>query len=153
MVAMVTVTDRLPLGSSQPSPSAHGRSHSPVYANLQELKVCQSSLPPVPSGSPLHILNDWETHKDLSGRHFYYNRATGERTWKPPRTRDPSSSISSVPGDGLGRAGSEVQAAGPKGGGGYVRVWGGLWVCVGVCGLFQALQYSLPSIQEQVGSG
>ncbi|TWW70539.1 Rho GTPase-activating protein 12 [Takifugu flavidus] len=90
------------------SPSAHGRSHSPVYTNLQELKVCQSSLPPVPSGSPLHILNDWETHKDLSGRHFYYNRASGERTWKPPRTRDTSSSISSVQGDGLGTAESEA---------------------------------------------
>uniref|UniRef100_A0A3B5K3C9 Rho GTPase activating protein 12 n=1 Tax=Takifugu rubripes TaxID=31033 RepID=A0A3B5K3C9_TAKRU len=88
--------------TEQSSPSAHGRSHSPVYTNLQELKVCQSSLPPVPSGSPLHILNDWETHKDLSGRHFYYNRASGERTWKPPRTRDTSSSISSVQGDGLG---------------------------------------------------
>ncbi|XP_029698921.1 rho GTPase-activating protein 12b isoform X9 [Takifugu rubripes] len=92
----------------QSSPSAHGRSHSPVYTNLQELKVCQSSLPPVPSGSPLHILNDWETHKDLSGRHFYYNRASGERTWKPPRTRDTSSSISSVQGDGLGTAESEA---------------------------------------------
>lgn len=113
---MVTITDRLPLGCSQSSPSAHGRSHSPVYTNLQELKVCQSSLPPVPSGSPLHILNDWETHKDLSGRHFYYNRATGERTWKPPRTRDTRSSISSVQGDGLGTAESEVQAAGGDGG-------------------------------------
>uniref|UniRef100_A0A674NZ39 Rho GTPase activating protein 12 n=1 Tax=Takifugu rubripes TaxID=31033 RepID=A0A674NZ39_TAKRU len=79
--------------TEQSSPSAHGRSHSPVYTNLQELKVCQSSLPPVPSGSPLHILNDWETHKDLSGRHFYYNRASGERTWKPPRTRDTKSNL------------------------------------------------------------
>uniref|UniRef100_A0A671YHA4 Rho GTPase activating protein 12 n=1 Tax=Sparus aurata TaxID=8175 RepID=A0A671YHA4_SPAAU len=70
------------------SPTGQGRSDSPVYTNLQELKISQSSLPPVPSGSPLHILGDWETHKDLSGRHFYYNRATGERTWKPPRTRD-----------------------------------------------------------------
>uniref|UniRef100_A0AAQ5Z2Y1 Rho GTPase activating protein 12 n=1 Tax=Amphiprion ocellaris TaxID=80972 RepID=A0AAQ5Z2Y1_AMPOC len=72
------------------SPTGQGRSDSPVYTNLQELKISQSSLPPVPSGSPLHILGDWETHKDLSGRHFYYNRATGERTWKPPRTRDTS---------------------------------------------------------------
>uniref|UniRef100_A0AAX7T0M9 Rho GTPase activating protein 12 n=1 Tax=Astatotilapia calliptera TaxID=8154 RepID=A0AAX7T0M9_ASTCA len=72
------------------SPTSQGRSDSPVYTNLQELKISQSSLPPVPSGSPIHILGDWETHKDLSGRHFYYNRATGERTWKPPRTRDTS---------------------------------------------------------------
>ncbi|XP_076014262.1 rho GTPase-activating protein 12b isoform X2 [Genypterus blacodes] len=84
------------------SPTGQGRSDSPVYTNLQELKISQSSLPPVPSSSPLHILGDWETHKDLSGRHFYYNRATGERTWKPPRTRDTLSSTSSSRGDTQG---------------------------------------------------
>uniref|UniRef100_A0A3B4Z837 Rho GTPase activating protein 12 n=1 Tax=Stegastes partitus TaxID=144197 RepID=A0A3B4Z837_9TELE len=89
------------------SPTGQGRSDSPVYTNLQELKISQSSLPPVPSGSPLHILGDWETHKDLSGRHFYYNRATGERTWKPPRTRDTSSSTSSFRADSHGTAESE----------------------------------------------
>ena len=93
------------------SPTGQGRSDSPVYTNLQELKISQSSLPPVPSGSPLHILGDWETHKDLSGRHFYYNRATGERTWKPPRTRDASGSTSSIRGDSQGTAESEVRAA------------------------------------------
>ncbi|XP_026864309.2 rho GTPase-activating protein 12b isoform X2 [Electrophorus electricus] len=70
------------------SPSGQGRSESPVYTNLKELKISQSSLPPVPASSPLHILGDWETHKDASGRHFYYNRSTQERTWKPPRSRD-----------------------------------------------------------------
>uniref|UniRef100_A0A673WPN7 Rho GTPase activating protein 12 n=1 Tax=Salmo trutta TaxID=8032 RepID=A0A673WPN7_SALTR len=70
------------------SPAGQGRSESPVYTNLQELKISQSSLPPLPSSSPLHVLGDWETHKDLTGRHFYYNRASGERTWKPPRVRD-----------------------------------------------------------------
>nr|XP_004572341.1 rho GTPase-activating protein 12 isoform X5 [Maylandia zebra] len=89
------------------SPTSQGRSDSPVYTNLQELKISQSSLPPVPSGSPIHILGDWETHKDLSGRHFYYNRATGERTWKPPRTRDTSSSTSSTRGDSQCTAESE----------------------------------------------
>ncbi|XP_062415126.1 rho GTPase-activating protein 12b isoform X7 [Pungitius pungitius] len=89
------------------SPTGQGRSDSPVYANLQELKLSQSSLPGVPSSSPLHILGDWETHKDLSGRHFYYNRASGERTWKPPRTRDTSGSTSSARGDGQGTAGGE----------------------------------------------
>ncbi|XP_029313494.1 rho GTPase-activating protein 12b isoform X5 [Cottoperca gobio] len=89
------------------SPTGQGRSDSPVYTNLQELKISQSSLPPVPSSSPLHILGDWETHKDLSGRHFYYNRATGERTWKPPRTRDTSGSSSSIRGDSQGTAESE----------------------------------------------
>ncbi|XP_029979399.1 rho GTPase-activating protein 12-like isoform X2 [Sphaeramia orbicularis] len=90
------------------SPTGQGRSDSPVYTNLQELKISQSSLPPVPSGSPLHILGDWETHKDLSGRHFYYNRATGERTWKPPRTRDASGSTSSFRGDSQGTADGEL---------------------------------------------
>uniref|UniRef100_A0A8D2ZPQ0 Rho GTPase activating protein 12 n=1 Tax=Scophthalmus maximus TaxID=52904 RepID=A0A8D2ZPQ0_SCOMX len=84
------------------SPTGQGRSDSPVYTNLQELKISQSSLPPIPSSSPLHILGDWETHKDLSGRHFYYNRATGERTWKPPRTRDTSGSTSGIRGDSQG---------------------------------------------------
>ncbi|KAG9355191.1 hypothetical protein JZ751_000029 [Albula glossodonta] len=40
------------------------------------------------------MLGDWETHKDSSGRHFYYNRTTQERTWKPPRARDTSTSNS-----------------------------------------------------------
>ncbi|XP_022047885.1 rho GTPase-activating protein 12b isoform X7 [Acanthochromis polyacanthus] len=95
------------------SPTGQGRSDSPVYTNLQELKISQSSLPPVPSGSPLHILGDWETHKDLSGRHFYYNRATGERTWKPPRTRDTSSSTSSIRADSHGTAESEPPSPQP----------------------------------------
>ncbi|KAK2866539.1 hypothetical protein Q7C36_002595 [Tachysurus vachellii] len=70
------------------SPIGHGRPESPVYTNLRELKVSQSALPPVPSSSPLHVLGDWETHKDVNGRHFYYNKTTQERTWKPPRSRD-----------------------------------------------------------------
>uniref|UniRef100_A0A4W5Q291 Rho GTPase activating protein 12 n=1 Tax=Hucho hucho TaxID=62062 RepID=A0A4W5Q291_9TELE len=81
------------------SPAGQGRPESPVYTNLQELKISQSSLPPLPSSSPLHVLGDWETHKDLTGRHFYYNRASGERTWKPPRVRDASCSTSSSRGD------------------------------------------------------
>ncbi|XP_051910145.1 rho GTPase-activating protein 12b isoform X7 [Hippocampus zosterae] len=96
-------------GYKTTSPTGQGRSDSPVYTNLQELKISQSSLPPVPSGSPLHIHGDWETHKDLSGRHFYYNRATGERTWKPPRTRDASGSTGSFRGEGhQGTAESEL---------------------------------------------
>ncbi|XP_067108999.1 rho GTPase-activating protein 12-like, partial [Osmerus mordax] len=68
--------------------SGQGRPDSPVYTNLQELKISQSSQPPAPSSSPLHVLGDWETHKDVSGRHFYYNRSSQERTWKPPRARE-----------------------------------------------------------------
>ncbi|CAI5640481.1 unnamed protein product [Oreochromis niloticus] len=70
--------------------SGQGRPESPIYSNLQELKITQSTQPPLPSGSPLHVVGDWETHKDQNGRHFYYNRSTQERTWKPPRTRDNS---------------------------------------------------------------
>ncbi|XP_028448337.1 rho GTPase-activating protein 12 isoform X7 [Perca flavescens] len=76
------------------SSSGHGRSESPVYTNLQELKITTSNLPTFPSGSPLHVLGDWETYKDPTGRHFYYNRSTQERTWKPPRARDGSSGSS-----------------------------------------------------------
>ncbi|XP_036940862.1 rho GTPase-activating protein 12-like isoform X5 [Acanthopagrus latus] len=76
------------------SSSGQGRPESPVYTNLQELKITQSSLPPYPSGSPVHALGDWETYKDQNGRHFYYNRSTQERTWKPPRARDTSTGSS-----------------------------------------------------------
>ncbi|KAL7842418.1 hypothetical protein SRHO_G00241070 [Serrasalmus rhombeus] len=68
--------------------SPKGRPDSPVYTNLQDLKISQSSQPPLPSSSPLNTHGDWETHKDQNGRHFYYNRATQERTWKPPRARE-----------------------------------------------------------------
>ncbi|XP_076600867.1 rho GTPase-activating protein 12-like isoform X3 [Chaetodon auriga] len=74
------------------SSSGQGCSESPVYTNLQELKISQTSMPPFPSGSPLHVLGDWETYKDQNGRHFYYNRSTQERTWKPPRAKDTNSS-------------------------------------------------------------
>ncbi|XP_029686315.1 rho GTPase-activating protein 12 isoform X16 [Takifugu rubripes] len=76
------------------SSSGQGRSESPVYTNLQELKITQSTLPPAPAGSPLHVLGDWETYKDQNGRHFYYNRSTQERTWKPPRAKDVSTGSS-----------------------------------------------------------
>ncbi|XP_074841061.1 rho GTPase-activating protein 12 isoform X2 [Carettochelys insculpta] len=73
------------------TPSSQGRPDSPVYANLQELKISQSALPPVPTSCPVQINGEWETHKDTTGRCYYYNRGTQERTWKPPRwTRDGS---------------------------------------------------------------
>ncbi|XP_048366967.1 rho GTPase-activating protein 12 isoform X2 [Sphaerodactylus townsendi] len=73
------------------TPPSQGRPDSPVYANLQELKISQSSLPPLPATLPLQINGEWETHKDATGRCYYYNKGTQERTWKPPRlTRDPS---------------------------------------------------------------
>ncbi|KAM4728811.1 rho GTPase-activating protein 12-like isoform 3-T3 [Anableps anableps] len=77
-------TEQLQTGST----SGQGCSESPVYTNLQELKISKKSLPPLPSGSPLHVVGDWETYTDHSGRHYYCNRSTHERTWKPPRTKD-----------------------------------------------------------------
>ncbi|XP_077158611.1 rho GTPase-activating protein 12 isoform X9 [Paroedura picta] len=73
------------------TPPSQGRPDSPVYANLQELKISQSALPPVPMTVPIQINGEWETHKDNTGRSYYYNKVTQERTWKPPRwTRDSS---------------------------------------------------------------
>uniref|UniRef100_A0A665XE81 Rho GTPase-activating protein 12-like n=1 Tax=Echeneis naucrates TaxID=173247 RepID=A0A665XE81_ECHNA len=86
------------------SSSGQGRSESPVYTNLQELKISQTNQPPLPSGSPLHTLGDWEAYKDLSGRHFYYNRSTQERTWKPPRARDTSIGNSRVENHSTGES-------------------------------------------------
>ncbi|XP_069067357.1 rho GTPase-activating protein 12 isoform X4 [Pleurodeles waltl] len=84
------------------TPPAPKRPDSPVYANLQDLKISQSTLPPVPNGSPVQVFGEWETHKDNTGRAYYYNRKTQERTWKPPRcTRDSVAykGDSQIPGD------------------------------------------------------
>ncbi|XP_037132671.1 rho GTPase-activating protein 12-like isoform X4 [Syngnathus acus] len=72
--------------------SGRGRSDSPVYSNLQELKMSQSAAPPLPAGAPQQVLGDWESYKDPHGRLFYYNRCSHERTWKPPRARDANTS-------------------------------------------------------------
>ncbi|XP_078519471.1 rho GTPase-activating protein 12 isoform X2 [Lissotriton helveticus] len=84
------------------TPPAPKRPDSPVYANLQDLKISQSTLPPAPNGSPIQVFGEWETHKDNTGRAYYYNRKTQERTWKPPRcTRDSVAykGDSQIPGD------------------------------------------------------
>ncbi|XP_061150379.1 rho GTPase-activating protein 12-like isoform X4 [Syngnathus typhle] len=72
--------------------SGRGRPDSPVYSNLQELKMSQSAAPPLPAGAPQQVLGDWESYKDPHGRLFYYNRSSQERTWKPPRARDANTS-------------------------------------------------------------
>ncbi|XP_060728231.1 rho GTPase-activating protein 12a isoform X3 [Tachysurus vachellii] len=74
--------------SSSSAEQLQGRPDSPVYTNLQDLKISQSSLPPLPSSSPITTHAEWDTYKDANGRHFYCNRTTQERTWKPPRLRD-----------------------------------------------------------------
>ncbi|KAM5157687.1 rho GTPase-activating protein 12 isoform 4-T4 [Mantella aurantiaca] len=72
------------------------RSDSPVYANLQELKISLSNLPPQPNAAPVQITGEWETHKDSTGRFYYYNKASQERTWKPPRCTKETSRGESV---------------------------------------------------------
>ncbi|XP_028832203.1 rho GTPase-activating protein 12-like isoform X7 [Denticeps clupeoides] len=74
--------------SSSSTEQLQTRPDSPVYANLQDMKISTSSQPPVPSSSPLHTFGEWETHRDFGGRHYYYNTVTYERSWKPPRTKD-----------------------------------------------------------------
>uniref|UniRef100_A0AAY5EJ07 Rho GTPase activating protein 12a n=1 Tax=Electrophorus electricus TaxID=8005 RepID=A0AAY5EJ07_ELEEL len=74
--------------SSSSTEQLQGRPDSPVHTSLQQLKLSPSGLPPLPSGPALSTNGDWETHRDTSGRHFYYNVSTQERTWKPPRARD-----------------------------------------------------------------
>uniref|UniRef100_A0A8C7A282 Rho GTPase-activating protein 12 n=1 Tax=Neovison vison TaxID=452646 RepID=A0A8C7A282_NEOVI len=94
------------------TPPNQGRPDSPVYANLQELKISQSALPPLPGSPAIQINGEWETHKDSSGRCYYYNRGTQERTWKPPRwTRDTSISKGEFqsPGDQEYNASSQQQ--------------------------------------------
>uniref|UniRef100_A0A8C6U044 Rho GTPase activating protein 27 n=1 Tax=Neogobius melanostomus TaxID=47308 RepID=A0A8C6U044_9GOBI len=49
----------------------HGGSASSLHAALQDQK-----------------LSDWDFHHDTSGRPFYMNRVTLERSWKPPRGRE-----------------------------------------------------------------
>ncbi|XP_059827941.1 rho GTPase-activating protein 12b isoform X1 [Hypanus sabinus] len=80
------------------------RSESPVYANLQELKISQANLPPIPTSPPMHIHGEWEVHKDNTGRTFYYHKGTQERSWKPPRwTRDSINKEFDNQGDSLNR--------------------------------------------------
>nr|XP_055190476.1 rho GTPase-activating protein 12 isoform X5 [Nyctereutes procyonoides] len=94
------------------TPPNQGRPDSPVYANLQELKISQSALPPLPGSPAIQVNGEWETHKDSSGRCYYYNRGTQERTWKPPRwTRDTNISKGDFqsPGDQEYNASSQQQ--------------------------------------------
>ncbi|XP_041440353.1 rho GTPase-activating protein 15 isoform X2 [Xenopus laevis] len=62
---------------------------NPVYCNLEEMKMGKG-IPPSPIHPPVHMIDNWECHFDpLSGRNFYINIETKEKTWKPPRkTRD-----------------------------------------------------------------
>ncbi|XP_032901247.1 rho GTPase-activating protein 12 isoform X2 [Amblyraja radiata] len=80
------------------------RSESPVYANLQELKISQANLPAAPNSPPVQTHGEWEVHKDTTGRTFYYHKGTQERSWKPPRwTRDSVNKEFDNQGDSINR--------------------------------------------------
>ncbi|XP_041097692.1 rho GTPase-activating protein 15 isoform X2 [Polyodon spathula] len=68
--------------------------HSSLYSNQEKLKRVQT-LPPSPTQRPLQVLDLWEQHVDpASGRCFYVNSVTSERSWKPPRrARDRTSTL------------------------------------------------------------
>lgn len=58
---------------------------TPVYCNLEEMKQ-RKGAPPSPTCSPVHIGENWEYHVDPNtGRNFFINIETREKTWKPPR--------------------------------------------------------------------
>lgn len=58
---------------------------TPVYCNLEEMKQ-RKGAPPSPKCSPVHIVENWEYHIDpITGRNFFINIETREKTWKPPR--------------------------------------------------------------------
>ncbi|CAH2224454.1 rho GTPase-activating 9 isoform X2 [Pelobates cultripes] len=58
---------------------------NPVYCNLEEIKKSKGT-PPNPTCSPVQILENWECHFDpITGRNFFINMETREKTWKPPR--------------------------------------------------------------------
>uniref|UniRef100_UPI00398E68A6 rho GTPase-activating protein 15 isoform X1 n=1 Tax=Pristiophorus japonicus TaxID=55135 RepID=UPI00398E68A6 len=74
------------------------RPSSPVYSNLTELRLTGQG-PPSPTQPPAQVLDLWERHVDPdSGRNFYFNTVTKEKTWKPPRrARGHPASRSSTP--------------------------------------------------------
>ncbi|XP_035244902.1 rho GTPase-activating protein 15 isoform X2 [Anguilla anguilla] len=73
---------------------------SPLYSNLQEVKRQQAEPPsPRPGQRPLQVMDLWEQYLDpASGRCFYVNSVTQERSWKPPRRARTPNRVSPVPG-------------------------------------------------------
>nr|XP_033791951.1 rho GTPase-activating protein 9 isoform X7 [Geotrypetes seraphini] len=56
----------------------------PIYSNREDLKV--KVEPPSPTCAPVQVLEAWEQHIDpTTGRIYYVNSTTREKTWKPPR--------------------------------------------------------------------
>jgi len=61
--------------------------------------TCSRSPPsPQPTMAPTrHVMQDWDEFLDVSGRKFYYNAKTHEKSWKPPRRTRGSSEGYSAP--------------------------------------------------------
>lgn len=58
---------------------------SPLYTNLEELRNVKVD-PPTPTCSPMQVLDVWEQHVDpRTGRTYFFNLETKEKSWKPPR--------------------------------------------------------------------
>ncbi|XP_047439365.1 rho GTPase-activating protein 15 isoform X2 [Mugil cephalus] len=61
---------------------------SPLYTGTQQEKRQSQQEPPIPEPGqqPVQILDLWEQYSDpTTGRWFYVNSITKERSWKPPR--------------------------------------------------------------------
>lgn len=61
---------------------------SPLYTEMQPEKRLSLSEPPCPAAGqqPLQVVDLWEQFSDPStGRSYYVNSVTKERSWKPPR--------------------------------------------------------------------
>ncbi|XP_048878199.1 rho GTPase-activating protein 15 isoform X3 [Brienomyrus brachyistius] len=56
------------------------------YGNQQGMKYQPCPPSPAQGQRPLQVLDLWEQYRDpASGRCFYVNSVSGERSWKPPR--------------------------------------------------------------------
>ncbi|KAK2861888.1 hypothetical protein Q5P01_001421 [Channa striata] len=61
---------------------------SPVYTEMQPEKRPSQPEPPVPAPgqTPLQVMDLWEQYSDsATGRCYYVNSITKEKSWKPPR--------------------------------------------------------------------
>ncbi|XP_029682541.1 rho GTPase-activating protein 15 isoform X2 [Takifugu rubripes] len=76
---------------------------SPLYTEMQQDKRQPQSQPeppsPAPGQKPYQVLELWEQYLDPStGRSFYVNSITKERSWKPPRRARGRSANKAGPG-------------------------------------------------------
>ncbi|KAL4655776.1 rho GTPase-activating protein 9 isoform X2 [Arapaima gigas] len=104
----------------------HSLLESPLYSSLQEVKRRQAQPPsPAPGQRPLQVLDLWEQYVDpSSGRCFYINSVTQERSWKPPRRarNRVSSQASPVQGGTFPRESNHLSLTSPNSGNGNVTM-------------------------------